>query len=149
MKTYFCVMMLKQLSLEEINAKNANTLMASLDITCVEVGNDYIVARMPVNHLTVQPMGLLHGGASAALIETIGSMGSLLIIDSNREIAVGLEVNANHVNGISSGFVLARGKIIHAGRKTHLWQVDITEEGSNKLICVGKLTVMILEKRAK
>ncbi len=84
---------------------------------------------------------------SFALIETIGSMGSLLIIDSNREIAVGLEVNANHVNGISSGFVLARGKIIHAGRKTHLWQVDITEEGSNKLICVGKLTVMILEKR--
>ena len=147
MKTYFCVMMLKQLPLEEINAKNANTLMASLDITCIEVGKDYIIARMPVNHLTVQPMGLLHGGASAALIETIGSMGSLLIIDSNREIAVGLEVNANHVNGISSGFVLARGKIIHAGRKTHLWQVDITEEGSNKLICVGKLTVMILEKR--
>ena len=147
MKTYFCVFMLKQLSLEEINSKNANTLMASLEITCIEVGNDYIVARMPVNHLTVQPMGLLHGGASAALIETIGSMGSMLIIDSNREIAVGLEVNANHINGISAGYVLAKGKIIHAGRKTHLWQVDITEEGTEKLICVGKLTVLILEKR--
>ena len=147
MKTYFCKMKLKQLSLDEINARNANTLMESLEISCVELGDDYIVARMPVNKRTVQPMGLLHGGASAALIETIGSMGSMLIIDSDREIAVGLEVNANHINGIAAGYVLAKGKIIHAGRKTHLWQVDITEEGTGKLICVGKLTVLILEKR--
>jgi 1,4-dihydroxy-2-naphthoyl-CoA hydrolase len=147
MKTYFCKMKLKQLSLEEINARNANTLMESLEISCVELGDDYIVARMPVNKRTVQPMGLLHGGASAALIETIGSMGSILLIDNAHQIAVGLEVNANHINGISSGYVLAKGKIIHTGRKTHLWQVDITEEGTGKLICVGKLTVLILEKR--
>ena len=147
MKTYFCKMKLKQLSLDEINARNANTLMESLEISCVELGDDYIVARMPVNKHTVQPMGLLHGGASAALIETIGSMGSILLIDNANQIAVGLEVNANHINGISAGFVLAIGKIIHAGRKTHLWQVDITEEGTGKLICVGKLTVLILEKR--
>ena len=133
MKTYFCKMKLKQISLEEINARNANTLMESLEISCVELGEDYIVARMPVNKRTVQPMGLLHGGASAALIETIGSMGSILLIDNASQIAV--------------GFVLAKGKIIHAGRKTHLWQVDITEEGTGKLICVGKLTVLILEKR--
>ena len=147
MKTYFCKMKLKQISLEEINARNANTLMESLEISCVELGEDYIVARMPVNKRTVQPMGLLHGGASAALIETIGSMGSILLIDNASQIAVGLEVNANHINGISDGFVLAKGKIIHAGRKTHLWQVDITEEGTGKLIFVGKLTVLILEKR--
>ena len=147
MKTYFCKMKLKQISLEEINARNANTLMESLEISCVELGEDYIVARMPVNKRTVQPMGLLHGGASAALIETIGSMGSILLIDNASQIAVGLEVNANHINGISDGFVLAKGKIIHAGRKTHLWQVDITEEGTGKLICVGKLTVLILENR--
>jgi 1,4-dihydroxy-2-naphthoyl-CoA hydrolase len=140
-------MKLKQISLEEINARNANTLMESLEISCVELGEDYIVARMPVNKRTVQPMGLLHGGASAALIETIGSMGSILLIDNANQIAVGLEVNANHINGIAAGFVLAKGKIIHAGRKTHLWQVDITEEGTGKLICVGKLTVLILEKR--
>ncbi|MCF8330526.1 MAG: hotdog fold thioesterase [Crocinitomicaceae bacterium] len=140
-------MKLKQISLEEINARNANTLMESLEISCVELGEDYIVARMPVNERTVQPMGLLHGGASAALIETIGSMGSILLIDNANQIAVGLEVNANHINGIAAGFVLAKGKIIHAGRKTHLWQVDITEEGTGKLICVGKLTVLILEKR--
>ena len=147
MKTYFCKMKLKQISLEEINARNANTLMESLEISCIELGEDYIVARMPVNKRTVQPMGLLHGGASAALIETIGSMGSILLIDNASQIAVGLEVNANHINGISDGFVLAKGKIIHSGRKTHLWQVDITEEGTGKLICVGKLTVLILEKR--
>jgi 1,4-dihydroxy-2-naphthoyl-CoA hydrolase len=140
-------MKLKQISLEEINARNANTLMESLEISCVELGEDYIVARMPVNERTVQPMGLLHGGASAALIETIGSMGSILLIDNANQIAVGLEVNANHINGIAAGYVLAKGKIIHAGRKTHLWQVDITEEGTGKLICVGKLTVLILEKR--
>jgi len=140
-------MKLKQISLEEINARNANTLMESLEISCVELGEDYIVARMPVNERTVQPIGLLHGGASAALIETIGSMGSILLIDNANQIAVGLEVNANHINGIAAGFVLAKGKIIHVGRKTHLWQVDITEEGTGKLICVGKLTVLILEKR--
>jgi 1,4-dihydroxy-2-naphthoyl-CoA hydrolase len=147
MKTYFCIMKLKQISLEEINARNANTLMESLEISCVELGEDYIVARMPVNERTVQPMGLLHGGASAALIETIGSMGSILLIENASQIAVGLEVNANHINGIAAGYVLAKGTIIHAGRKTHLWQVDITEEGTGKLICVGKLTVLILDKR--
>ena len=140
-------MKLKQISLDEINARNANTLMESLEIACVELGENYLVAKMPVNERTVQPMGLLHGGASAALIETIGSMGSILLIDNANQIAVGLEVNANHINGISSGYVLAKGTIIHAGRKTHLWQVDITEEGTGKLICVGKLTVLILDKR--
>lgn len=140
-------MKLRQIPLELMNARNHNTLMASLGITCVEIGEDYLVAKMPVNHLTVQPMGLLHGGASAALIETIGSMGSLLLIDNEKQLAVGLEVNANHVNGIKTGHVLAKGTVIHAGKKTHLWQVDITEEGTGKLICVGKLTVMILQKR--
>lgn len=140
-------MKLRQIPLELMNARNHNTLMASLGITCVEIGEDYLVAKMPVNHLTVQPMGLLHGGASAALIETIGSMGSLLLIDNEKQLAVGLEVNANHVNGIKAGHVLAKGTVIHAGKKTHLWQVEITEEGTGKLICVGKLTVMILQKR--
>ena len=134
--------------MELLKVRGRGALGEKMGIEVIEASPERMVGTMPVEGNT-QPMGLLHGGASAALIETIGSMGSLLIIDSNREIAVGLEVNANHVNGISSGFVLAKGKIIHAGKKTHLWQIDITEEGSNKLICVGKLTVMILEKRTK
>jgi 1,4-dihydroxy-2-naphthoyl-CoA hydrolase len=107
----------------------------------------YVISRMPVDHRTHQPMGLLHGGASMALIESIGSMGSTLLIDIEKEVPVGLEINANHVSGVRSGFVRAIGKIIHAGKKTHLWQVDIFDETTNKLVCTGRLTVMIIQKK--
>ena len=102
---------------------------------------------MPVDHRTHQPMGLLHGGASMALIESIGSMGSTLLIDLEKEVPVGLEINANHVSGIRSGYVRAVGKIIHAGNRTHIWQVDIHNEETNKLVCTGRLTVMIIQKK--
>ena len=121
--------------------------MESLGIECVEIGSDYVISRMPVDHRTHQPMGLLHGGASMALIESIGSMGSTLLIDIEKEVPVGLEINANHVSGVRSGFVRAIGKIIHAGKKTHLWQVDIFDETTNKLVCTGRLTVMIIQKK--
>jgi len=118
--------------------------MELLGIECVEIGDDYIVSRMPVDHRTHQPMGLLHGGASAALIESIGSMGSSLLLDLQKEAPVGLEVNANHVGSIRSGYVRAIGKIVHAGRRTHLWQVDIFDESTGKLICTGRLTIMVI-----
>ncbi len=141
-------MELKQVSLEWINQMNKNTLMEQLGIECIELGKDYVVSRMPVDNRTHQPMGLLHGGASAALIESIGSMGSTLLIDLDKQQPVGLEINCNHIGGIKSGFVLATGKIIHAGKRTHLWQVDIREEGTERLICTGRLTVMIIDKKA-
>ena len=134
------------MSIELVNSMNKNTLMESLGIECVEIGSDYVISRMPVDHRTHQPMGLLHGGASMALIESIGSMGSTLLIDLEKEVPVGLEINANHVSGVRSGFVRAIGKIIHAGKKTHLWQVDIFDEETNKLVCTGRLTVMIIQK---
>jgi 1,4-dihydroxy-2-naphthoyl-CoA hydrolase len=140
-------MELKQVPLSLINSMNKNTLMEQLGIECVELGKDYVVSRMPVDHRTHQPMGLLHGGASAALIESIGSMGSTLLIDIEKEAPVGLEINCNHVGGIREGFVLATGKIVHAGKRTHLWLVDIHEEGTNRLICTGRLTVMIIERK--
>lgn len=140
-------MELKQVPLSLINSMNKNTLMEQLGIECVELGKDYVISRMPVDHRTHQPMGLLHGGASAALIESIGSMGSTLLIDIEKEAPVGLEINCNHVGGIREGFVLATGKIVHAGKRTHLWQVDIHEEGTNRLICTGRLTVMIIERK--
>jgi 1,4-dihydroxy-2-naphthoyl-CoA hydrolase len=139
-------MQFKNVSLEEINAFNRNTLMEVLDIKCIEVGPDYIVSTMPVDHRTHQPMGLLHGGASAALIESIGSMGSTLLLDLEKEYPVGLEVNANHVGGIKSGSVKAIGKIVHAGKRTHLWQVDIYDESTSKLICTGRLTIMVVQR---
>ena len=139
-------MKFKQVSIEEINRFNRNTLMEQLGIECVEIGEDYIVSKMPVDHRTHQPMGLLHGGASAALIESIGSMGSTLLLDLEKEAPVGLEVNANHVGSIRSGFVKAIGKIVHVGRRTHLWQVDIYDDSTNKLICTGRLTIMIVSR---
>ena len=139
-------MQLKQVSLEEINSISKNTLMEQLGIECIEIGTDYVVSTMPVDHRTHQPMGLLHGGASAALIESIGSMGSVLLIDITKEYPVGLEVNCNHVGGIKSGKVKATGKIVHAGKRTHLWQVDIVDFETNKLICTGRLTVMIIQR---
>ena len=139
--------MLKQVSLDLVNSMNKNTLMEALGIECVEIGSDYVISRMPVDHRTHQPMGLLHGGASMALIESIGSMGSTLLIDLEKEAPVGLEINANHVSGVRSGYVKAIGKIVHAGKSTHIWQVDIFNEETNKLVCTGRLTVMIVPKK--
>ena len=139
-------MQLKQVSLERANSLNKNTMMEVLEIECIEIGKDFIKSRMPVNSKTHQPVGLLHGGASAALIESIGSMGSVLLIDIEKEVPVGLEINANHIAGIKDGFVVATGKIVHAGKRTHVWQVDIHEEGTERLICTGRLTVMIVPR---
>ena len=141
-------MKLKNVPLELINSKSNNTLVATLGIECIEIGENFIVLKMPVDHRTHQPMGILHGGASAALIETVGSMGSTLLIDLEKEVPVGLEINCNHVRSVKSGFVLATGTLVHCGRRTHVWQVNIHEEGTKRLICTGRLTVMIIEKEA-
>ncbi len=146
MNLTFVCMKLKKVPIDKINALNKGTLMEQLGIECVELGEDYIVATMPVDQRTHQPMGLLHGGASAALIETIGSMGSVLLIDVEKYAPVGVEVNANHLGGLRTGKVRGVGKIIHIGKRTHVWQVDISDEVSGKRICTGRLTVMIVER---
>ncbi len=139
-------MKFKSISLEEINSYNKGTLMEVLQIECIEVGEDFIASKMPVSPITHQPMGLLHGGASAALIESIGSMGSVLLLDLEKEYPVGLEVNANHVGAMKSGYVKGVGKIVHAGKKTHVWQVDLFDMETNKLVCTGRLTIMIIAR---
>lgn len=139
-------MTLKQLPIEIINGWSRNTLMQALAIECVEIGSDYLVARMPVDARTHQPMGLLHGGASMALIESIGSMGSSLLLDLDREQPVGVEINANHVRAVTQGYVRGTGKLVHGGKRTHLWQVDIHDEATGKLVCTGRLTVMVVPK---
>lgn len=139
--------MLKKIDLELINSMSRNTLMEVLDIKCIEVGDDYVIATMPVNSKTHQPMGLLHGGASAALIESIGSMGSSLVLDLTKEVPVGVEINANHIGGMREGIVRAIGKLVHAGKRTHVWQVDLTDDATGKLVCTGRLTVMIVPRK--
>jgi 1,4-dihydroxy-2-naphthoyl-CoA hydrolase len=129
-----------------MNAMNRNTLMEALSIEYIGVGSDFIEAKMPVNHKTHQPMGLLHGGASAALIESIGSIGSALCVNLEKQAIVGLEINANHLKSVRSGHVYAKGMLLHCGKTTHLWQVDIRNE-DKVLLCTGRLTVMVIEKK--
>lgn len=139
--------MLKQVPLELINSFSKNTLLERIGLEFIELGDDYLKARMPVDDRTRQPMGWLHGGASVALIESLGSVGSNLLIDITKEAPIGLEVNANHVGSAQEGYVVATGKIAHAGKRTHVWHVEIHEEGTSRLICTGRLTVMIIEKK--
>lgn len=133
------------ISLKDINALNKNTMMEHLGIEFTEVGENYIIAKMPVDKRTHQPMGLLHGGASAALIESMGSLGSALSVDLGKQQIVGVEVNANHIRGERSGFVFGKANLIHEGRTTHIWQVDITNE-DGKLVSTGRLTVLVKNK---
>ncbi|HRO75033.1 MAG TPA: PaaI family thioesterase [Crocinitomicaceae bacterium] len=136
----------KTTDLTVINKLNKNTLMETLDIECVAVYDNKLEMTMPVSSKNHQPMGLLHGGASVALIESVGSLGSALLVDLQKEGVVGLEVNANHINGVKSGSVRAIAEIIHCGKRTHVWKVDIVDDETKKLVCTGRLTVMVIQK---
>lgn len=125
---------------------NKNTMMEVLGIEYLEVGEGSVIAKMPVDHRTHQPVGLLHGGASAALVETLGSMGSAMLVDPKEFNVTGIEVNCNHVKGIKEGFVIGKGKLVHRGKTTHLWNVDIFNE-QDELVATGKLTVLIIPKK--
>jgi 1,4-dihydroxy-2-naphthoyl-CoA hydrolase len=135
----------KNVPLDMVNAMNKNTILEVLGIKTIELGDDYIVGTMPVDKRTHQPMGLLHGGASAVLIESLGSIGSTLIVDITKQNIVGIDINANHIRGVKSGLVTGKASIVHCGRKTHVWQVDIKDD-ENKLVCSGRLTVMVTDK---
>ena len=142
---YFWAMISKDLKPKHLNIISENTLVSHLKIEFTKIGNDYIVAKMPVDETTYQPMGILHGGASVALAETVGSCGSHFIIDNTTHYAVGIEINANHVGSAYDGFVYATGKIAHLGRTTHIWNIEIKDE-SEKLITIARLTMMILKR---
>lgn len=112
----------------------------------LEIGPDFLKIRMPVDERTKQPYGLLHGGASCALAETVGSIGSHLVIDPSKFLCVGLEINANHIRGARSGFVTAIASPLHLGSSTHVWDIKIHDD-NDKLVCVCRLTVAILKKQ--
>ena len=131
--------------LEMCNKFTQNTLMETLHIKYIDVGDDFLTAEMPVNSKVHQPMGLLHGGASVALAESVGSAASMLFVDANKYEVRGIEISANHVKSKRDGVVFATAKIIHKGSKLHLWEIRITDE-NNQLISLCKLTNMILAK---
>lgn len=133
--------------LDQLNALRRNTLIETLDIRITDVGDDYVRGTMPVDARTHQPYGLLHGGASVALAETLGSMASMLCIDAAREVAVGLDINANHLRAVTSGVVTGTARAVHIGRSTQVWEIRI-EDPAGKLVCISRLTVAVVPKQA-
>jgi uncharacterized protein (TIGR00369 family) len=123
-----------------------NTLMQTLEIEYVDAGDDYLVATMPVNPRVHQPMGILHGGASVALAESVGSAASLMFINPEKQEVRGIEISANHVRSKREGLVTATAKILHKGASIHLWEIRIVDE-NDKLISLCKLTNMVLSRR--
>jgi 1,4-dihydroxy-2-naphthoyl-CoA hydrolase len=130
--------------IEQLNHLCNGTFISFLGIEFLEMGDDFIEASMPVDN-KLQPMGLLHGGASLALAETIASGGSYLMVDPEKYDVFGLQVSGNHISSIARGIVYARGEIIHKGRSTHVWDVKI-RTGNGKLISVIRVTIMIVKK---
>lgn len=135
----------KELSVADLSALNKQTIAEILSINYTEVGKDFIKATMPVDHRTHQPYGLLHGGASCVLAETLGSIASAHVIDAEKFICVGIEINANHIRSVRSGEVTGIVIPIHIGASTHVWDIKIYD-GREKLVCVSRLTVAILKK---
>lgn len=133
------------ITLEGLNSYGHHTLGGHLGIEFTGIGEDFLKARMPVDERTRQPYGLLHGGASAVLAETLGSVASSLVIDMVRYNCVGLEINANHVRAVRDGFVTGTVTPLHIGATTHVWDIRIHDDRT-KLVCVSRLTVAILKK---
>jgi 1,4-dihydroxy-2-naphthoyl-CoA hydrolase len=131
----------------QLNKQGENTMGSFLDIRFTEIGPDYLRASMPVDVKTRQPYGLLHGGASAALAETVGSVASSLCIDTEKQICVGMEINCNHLRAKRDGLVTATAKPLHLGATSHVWDIRITDE-QERLVCVSRLTVAVLKKKA-
>jgi len=136
----------RSIQVHDIQPLGKNTIAEQIGIEFMEIGPDFLKGRMPVDHRTHQPYGLLHGGASCVLAETLGSVASALVIDQSKFICVGLEINANHIRGVREGFVTGIATPIHIGASTHVWDIRIQDD-RDKLVCISRLTVAILPKK--
>lgn len=136
----------KEATLERINALGQNTLVEHLGIKVTAIGSDFLKGTMPVDHRTHQPLGLLHGGASVALAETLGSIAATFTLDIEKQYAVGLEINANHLKAVKSGLVTGIAKPLHIGKKTQVWEIKIYNE-QEQICCVSRITMAIIDKK--
>ncbi|MBS1507461.1 MAG: hotdog fold thioesterase [Bacteroidetes bacterium] len=134
------------ITLETLNKLSANTLVEHLGIRYTALGDDFIEATMPVDHRTHQPLGLLHGGASVALAETLGSVAAMCCLDTTLQYCVGVEINANHIKSVKEGFVTGKVTPIHVGKKTHVWEIRIVNE-KKELVCISRITIAILDRK--
>jgi len=133
------------IDLDRINGWNRNTLVEHLGMRVTEIGDDFVRGTMPVDARTHQPFGLLHGGASVALAESLGSLAGNLCIDSGAELAVGLDINANHVRSVTSGLVTGTARALHLGRTTQVWEIRIEDEHA-RLVCISRLTLAVVPR---
>ena len=133
-------------SLDELNQQRLGTLVDALGIQITELGEDFIRGSMPCDERTRQPFGLLHGGASVALAETLGSIAGNLCLDNERFLAVGLEISANHLRPVTRGSVLGTARAIHVGRQTQVWDIRI-EDDEGRMTCISRLTLAVIPKQ--
>lgn len=117
-----------------------------LGIEITEIGDDFLKGKMPVDDRTKMPLGLLHGGASCVLAESLGSIASFLCIDTTKQSAVGIEINANHIHSMTQGFVVGIARAIHIGKSIHVWEIRIHDEAEKQLVCISRLTTKVLNK---
>lgn len=132
-----------EISLEALNQRCANTMSDWLGIKFCELGEDYLLASMPVDHRTIQPLGVVNGGAFCALAETVGSMAANLCLDRQKFVALGLDINANHVRSAGKGNVWGKAKPFHIGKTTQVWEIQITDD-DGKLCCISRLTLSVI-----
>ncbi|MDP4845187.1 MAG: hotdog fold thioesterase [Salibacteraceae bacterium] len=135
----------KPVDITQASQGSKNTLLETLDIQITEIGDDFLKGTMPVDHRTVQPYGILHGGASVSLAESLGSVAAYLTVDPEIYVTVGQEVNANHIRPVTSGRVTGIAKPVHIGRTSQVWSIEITNE-AGKLVCISRLTMAVVEK---
>jgi 1,4-dihydroxy-2-naphthoyl-CoA hydrolase len=136
----------QEVTIDALNKMSANTMVTHLGIEFTRFGEDFIEAKMPVDHRTQQPLGLLHGGASVSLAETLGSVAATCCIDMSNQYCVGLEINANHIKSVKNGCVYGITKPVHIGKKTHVWEIRITNE-QQELVCISRITMAIIDKK--
>lgn len=137
-------MLNKSIPLQEFNNNAKGSLSAHLGIEITEIGDDYVCGKMPVDKRTCQPFGILHGGASVSLAETLGSIAGTLAIDLNHQRCVGLEINANHLRQVKEGYVYGKAKAIHLGKTTQVWEIRITNE-QDQLVCISRFTAAVIQ----
>lgn len=133
-------------NLASLKDMSRNTMVEHLGITFTAIGDDYIEATMPVDHRTHQPLGMLHGGASLALAETLGSVAGHSCLDNTKQYCVGIEINANHIKSVREGIVTGRTTPIHIGKRTQVWEIRITNE-QKELVCISRITLAVIDKR--
>jgi 1,4-dihydroxy-2-naphthoyl-CoA hydrolase len=133
-------------TLESVQKRGIGTMVEHIGIEITSLGDDYLSGTMPVDHRTIQPMGLLHGGASVVLAETLGSIAANLVVNPATHYCVGLDINANHLRPVTAGKVIGTAKALHLGKTTQVWSIEIKNE-EDKLCCISRLTMAVVEKR--